>query len=145
MRKKILSLVTGMILSGLFIWMAWMSEASWIVKGLRAISALAMVGIIIYSFRGILDSKKSTLKYSYGFLIIDSIWAISFLLANVIEKGLFKVINIFPIAVLGIGIKVFLERHKGKEKEDNAIKFGYWWVGFVLLIPLVLILVAKGY
>lgn len=93
------------------------------------------------------DKENSNL---YILMISYSIFALSGLIILYIERGtIFKVqgiINIFIIIVSFIYLISKKNKINYKEMTGNQIyKFGYLWLLGVLLIPVILILVLKGY
>lgn len=83
-------------------------------------------------------------------MISYSIFALSGLILLYIERGtIFKVqglINIFIIIFSVISLISKKNKNNFKEMTGNQIyKFGYFWLLGVLLIPVILILILKGY
>lgn len=136
---------SGILLIGLFISLIMIPEDKGLARGLQLISSLAMASMVGHIFYGVFGKKQSTLRYSYILWTLNGIWAISFLGMNIVKGNIFKIINLIPILVLGLGLRFMLDKNKNQAKNQDMIKFGYGWVGFVLLIPLLMILVAKGY
>lgn len=146
MKKRIIKSVITIVLAIIFS-MPWRMDSQKItMQILGFLNGCFISYMLVEVFSNIpklgLNKKKITKKINFSCLL----WAITFLLLNIIKYGkIVKVLNILAIFVIGMSIYEIISLYKKKNNEVDSIKFGYIWVGFVLLIPAVLILVLIGY
>ncbi|MGM0379081.1 MAG: hypothetical protein ACQEQE_04990 [Bacillota bacterium] len=121
------------------------SEKRLLVKSLRFLNRglLAYYFTLVFMKNGFDNINKKS-KMTKKEFIASILWALTFLLSNYIEyNSLFKIINIFPLFMIFI---VTLEYNQKIDFEKNDIFYlGNIYLGYILFLPIILILIFKGF
>ena len=146
MKKKIIKSFITIILTIAFS-MTWIVDSPSItIKTLGLLNGYFMSLMLVEVFVSMhkLDEKKE--KMTKNTNIFSLMWAITFLILNTIKYGtVIKLLNALAAIVIVTSIISLVSLRKKDRKEVDSIRFGYIWVGCVLLIPVVLIFVLMGY
>ena len=121
------------------------SEKRLLVKSLRFLNrGLLAYYITLVFMKNSFDNINKKSKMSKKEFIVSILWTLTFLLSNYIEyNSLFKIINIFPLFMI---IIVMLEYNQKIDFEKNDIFYlGNIYLGYILLLPIILILIFKGF
>lgn len=123
---------------------------------LRIINAFLLIAMFIMIFANMVWGKVKR-SFAKTLMIVNMIWGITFLIANVMEYGFtFKILNLLSVAVvLFSGYEIIFggrirkdidaDANKNTDEIHKEYKFYFLWLIGVLLIPVLLILVIKGY
>ncbi len=142
-KREKLGILSMAILNGLFINFDAVNIG---VRIFRAISGFALWSIIVIIAVNFLQKDTDKLKMNMKTAILGIVWSVSFILMNFFERGnLVSLLNVIAAIALVMNIIVLIKRKDIVATEENPIKFGYIWVGFVLLIPFLIIGVLLGY
>ncbi|MDR5659440.1 hypothetical protein RH915_08045 [Serpentinicella sp. ANB-PHB4] len=152
--KWLFMLLFAFMFSGFF---ENIDELGYAVITLQLVSGAAVGYIIFTSFSGIFAFKgytetKETKSRGNKLVYVNLIWGISFLLANILEGGrIVRILNILAVAVIIISIIELIKIKKNTDQEQEkmttqgTIKLGYMLILYYISLPVILILLLKGY
>ena len=123
------------------------SDKDIIVKAFYFMSIGLLSYMLVYVFSNITSDKTNKKIVSKKIAITTLLWAMTFIIANFLEyKTIFKVLNLLAFFVIGTAVyELFNKKYNRENKEIDVFRFGYVWIGFVLLIPIIVVLVIIGY
>ena len=123
------------------------SDKDSIVKAFYFMSIGLLSYMLVYVFSNITSDKTNKKIVSKKIAITTLLWAMTFIIANFLEyKTIFKVLNLLAFFVIGTAVyELFNKKYNRENKEIDVFRFGYVWIGFVLLIPIIVVLVIIGY
>lgn len=150
MKKTIIKGIIFAVLTLSFSMSVLLESTNYLLSFLRVINGALLSFMLICIYSNMFSKNIYNNKLSKKLSIVNLLWGITFLLANIIEYGtIVKILNVLAIAVVvSACYELFFKKDNGVNEKNidmNIIKFGYIWVGFVLLIPILLIFVFKGY
>jgi hypothetical protein len=145
-KRRIIKLIIFVVLS-LFIGGPMSIRDEGVVLGvIRIINTGLFVYMMIDLFSNMKKLETNRRKISKKIAIINILWGITFIIINILQYGtILKVLNILALGVIVSMIYALFAQERRSMKEMNIIRFGYIWIGFVLFIPVILILMFKGY
>ena len=123
------------------------SDKDIIVKAFYFMSIGLLSYMLVYVFSNITSDKTNKKIVSKKIAITTLLWAMTFIIANFLEyKTIFKVLNLLAFFVIGTAVyELFNKKYNRENKEIDVFRFGYVWIGFVLLVPIMVVLVIIGY
>lgn len=146
-KRAIIKIIIFVLLTSVFSLGVLMSNKDIITKGFRFINSALLSYLLVYIFSNITTIRINKDIVSKKAAIISLLWAVTFIIANVLEyKTILKVLNLLALFVIGTTVyELFNKKYNKENTEINVFEFGYVWIGFVLLIPIILILVIIGF
>jgi predicted membrane metal-binding protein len=146
MKKRIIKSCITIALAIIFS-MPWIMDGQKIIMKILGFSNGYFISyMLVEVFSSMQKLSLNKRKISRNINLSCLLWAITFFLLNTIKYGtIMKLLNILAVFVIGTSIYDLVRLYRNKNKEVDCIEIGYIWIGFVLLIPVVLILVLIGY
>ena len=144
--KKYFKIIVFFVLTILFSF-AHIVSNNLLISFIGIVNSALISYMLIMIFSSIGQNNKSIM--TKRLMLINFFWGVTFLAINILKYGtIFKILNLLAVFVIGSSLYEFIKikvKKLDQKDENDAFKFAYVWLLFILLIPILIILVLIGY